>query len=43
MMTGLLQKLSPVFLFLVYIFLNVYLLACSYMSLCRITLGRSLF
>ena len=41
-MTGLLQKLSPVFLFFVYILLNLYLLVGSYSSLCRLTLQRSL-
>ena len=40
-MTGLLQKLSPVFLFLVYILLNLYLVACSYRSLCRLTIGKT--
>ena len=40
-MTGLLQKLSPVLLFLVYILLNLYLLACSYRSLCRLTIGKT--
>ena len=40
-MTGLLQKLSPVLLLLVYILLNLYLLACSYRSLCRLTIGKT--
>ena len=41
-MTGLLQKLSPVLLFLVYILLNLYLLVTSYRSLCKLILRRSL-
>ena len=40
-MTGLLQKLSPVLLLLVYILLNLHLLACSYRSLCRLTIGKT--